>query len=511
MTRVGVVSFWHETNEYSARLAGLQQWADYELLTGEALLAAHAGTSSVVGGMLEALGERAVPVFAAGAWPSGCTPADDMAELLRQLDEALAAAGPLDAVALNLHGATVAVGEPDVEARVAELLRSRVGEVPIAAVLDLHGNPSVELAAQVDAVIAYRTYPHVDMRECGLEAVALIDRMLGGERLATSIAKVPVLSCPLVQGTEHGVLGRLIGEGTARAAELGLARISVLAGFAYQDAERAGISVLVVAPVALRTEAEGLAGELADRVLTADDAGDFRLELPKADEAVTRARHSGRRPVVLADVADNIGAGSAGDGTVILREVLSSGATEALAVIADAEVVAQAWDAGEGAVIDVVLGGKTDALHGEPLPLRAEVVSLSDGVYVSEGSWAAGVRFEMGRTTVLGVAGNTVVVTERATPPFHREQVTSLGIDPARASIIVAKGALAWRAAYGDIAAVTIEVDAPGACPVDPGVLPRLTRPVTVLPPQTPRAGLPTRASASAPTPPSPRAEGEPA
>lgn len=146
-------------------------------------------------------------------------------------------------------------------------------------------------------------------------------------------------------------------------------------------------------------------------------------------------------------------------------------------MIADAEVVRAAAAAGVVARIDTLLGGKTDTLHGPPVPIVGEVRSIWPGTYTTAGSWATGQTFEMGPTAVLQVAGVTIVVTTHATPPFHREHITSVGIDPAAQRIIVAKGAIAWRSAFGDDAGLVIEVDAPGACPIDPWSLPRTTTP----------------------------------
>jgi microcystin degradation protein MlrC len=495
--RVGLVSFWHETNQYSRRLAGLAQWEDYELLAGDAIVAAHDGTRSVLGGFIDGLGERAVPVFAAGAWPSGPTPAGVLRELLDRLSAELERVGPLDAVALNLHGAMVAEGTDDVEAEVVRRIRAVHGDLPIAAVLDLHGNPSLELAGAVDALISYQTYPHVDMWECGTTAVALIDRMLAGERLVTSIAKLPYLTCPLAQGTD-GPLGGVLDAMVAEAPSAGVARASVMAGFAYQDAERVGMSVLAVSTAADRERAESLVTRTAEALARAEADGVFDVVRPDAATAVAEALAATETPVVLVDIADNIGAGSAGDGTVILEQLLLQGATGAVVVIADAEVVREAVAAGPGATISVTLGGKTDELHGAPQRMTATVRSIGDGRYTTAGSWATGQTFEMGDTVVLDSAGITIVVTERATPPFHREHLTSTGVDPAEARILVAKGAVAWRSAYGDDAHTVIEVDAPGACPLDPWTLPRRTDPVTVLPARTPRAEDSAAASAVA-------------
>ncbi|WP_308800052.1 M81 family metallopeptidase [Agromyces silvae] len=488
--RVGVVSVWHETNGYSRRLAALDAWRDYELADGDAVAEAHRGTRSVVGGFLDGLGERAVPVFAAGAWPSGPAPAEVFDALLDGLTAALSSAGRLDAIALNLHGAMVVDGTDDAESAIVERIRSIVGDVPIAAVLDLHGNPSVELAAAVDAIVGYRTYPHVDMWECGRTAVELIDRMLAGERVVTTIAKLPLLTAPLAQATD-GPLGDALAAFEATASDAGILRASVFAGFAYQDVARAGFSVVAVSraddAVAARAATDAAAADLARR----HAAGAFEIVRPTPADAVATALAADEVPVVLVDVADNIGAGSAGDGTVLLAELLAADATGAVVAIADREVAALAHEAGHGAELDVRIGGKVDDLHGPALDVRGRVARLTDGRYTTTGSWATGQSFDMGPTAVLEAGGVTIVVTTHATPPFHREHLTSAGVDPAAARILVAKSAVAWRSAYGDDARTVIEVDAPGACPIDPWSLPRRTRPAGT-PAVTPRLGRPT-------------------
>jgi microcystin degradation protein MlrC len=141
--------------------------------------------------------------------------------------------------------------------------------------------------------------------------------------------------------------------------------------------------------------------------------------------------------------------------------------------IADAEAARAAAQVGEGGVLEVEVGGKTDYLHGDPIAIRGTVLRVTNGDYRTEGSWMTGQKFSTGTTAVVEVDGITLVITERATPPFHQEQLTSQGVDPASAAIIVAKGALAWRSAFGDIARRVIEVDTPGICPSDPSRLPR--------------------------------------
>lgn len=476
MSRVGIAGLWHETNTYSSHPAALDDFAACELLEGDSIVERHRKAESVIGGFLHASHHEVVPIFSAGAWPSGPASATTVDHLLDRLDATLERAGELDGVLVNLHGAMVAEDHPDMEADILEVVRARVSDVPVVCVLDFHANPSVRFVELADVVISYDTYPHVDMLDRGREAVAMLDRLLAGERLQTRIGKHPLLTIPLAQGTEVEPMRGIVQRARQTAEDLGVDRICVTGGFPYSDVERAGISVLATAG---RDEDE-VCRRLVEAVLADIDtvADGFTVARPGPREAVSAALASDATPVVLADIADNIGGGSAGDGTAILAELFSQDAQGALAVIADTEIAHEAHKVGVGGHVEGLLGGKTDELHGPPIPIAGRVVALSDGTYRSQGSWGAGLQVSSGRTAWLLVEGVDVVVTEFPRPPFHVEQVTHLGITPASASIIVAKGALAWKAAYGDIARTVIEVDGPGVCPADLTTLPRTTRPV---------------------------------
>ena len=476
MKRVAIGGIWHETNTFSARPTALEHFEEFELLEGKPVLHRHTGTGSVIGGMLEVGGFEAVPLSTAGAWPAGRVTTGALAEVLSRLEKALGRTGRLDGILLNLHGAMVAQGEDDCELAMIELVRKLVGNLPVVAVFDLHGNPSAEMTAQCDAVVVYDTYPHVDMRERGREGAEIMVELLEGARYRTLIRKVPVLISPLAQGTDLEPMRTLEARARDLESEPGIRRVALFPGFPYSDVTRAGFSVVVTHHENFEARARSVAAELAEAV----ERHDWTVHRPDPISAVRTALDSEDRPVVLADVADNIGGGSPGDGTVLLEELLAQGAKNAVVTIADPEVSRLAKDLGVGAVLEAVVGGKTDGLHGNPVPIRGAVVRLSDGRYRTGGTWMTGQDFSMGTTAVLAVDGVTLVVMERPTPPFHAEQLTSLGVNPAAASIIVAKGALAWRSAYGDVAARVIEVDTPGICPVDPHLLKRSAVPARV-------------------------------
>lgn len=480
MKRVGIVGVSQETNTYSARRTSLEDFADFELLHGEAVTEQHRGTRSVIGGMLEAGGFEVVPVFSAGAWPAGPADQDTLGELFGRLERELVDAGRLDGILLNLHGAMVCEGVDDVELETVSLVRKVVGDVPMVAVHDLHGNPSLRLVDHCEVVIAYDTYPHVDMYERGVEAAELLAEMLDGRALRTAVGKVPLLSCPLAQATAESPMRDLQAKAQQLAVQSGMRRISLLPGFPYSDVDRAGFSVLVVYDADRRADAREVTAALCAEI----DARweDFTVTRDDPAAAVRKAIAAPHYPVVIADVADNIGGGSPGDGTAILAELLTQQADGAVVLMAEPELAREAVQMGEGGEIDAEIGAKTDALHGNPVRIRGRVRTITDGRYRSGGTWMTGWEFCMGTTAVVDTNGITLVAMERATPPFHGEQLTSVGIQSTDMKIIAVKGAVAWRAAYSDVAAEVIEVDTPGVCPVDPLVLERKNKPMRTCP-----------------------------
>jgi len=127
------------------------------------------------------------------------------------------------------------------------------------------------------------------------------------------------------------------------------------------------------------------------------------------------------------------------------------------------------WDAGAGAEVSLLVGGKTDRWHGEPVAVTGVVRALSDGVFACElpdNHFASfyGNTIRMGRTAWLRVRGINLVLTERKTPPFDLAQLRGVGVIPELQKLIVVKSAVAYRAAYLPIAAGVVEMDTAGLC-----------------------------------------------
>jgi microcystin degradation protein MlrC len=476
LPRIGLISVWQEVNTYSPRATRFEHFEQKELAVGDDIVARHRKARSGLGGFLSEDALEHVPIFSAGAWPAGPPDAATADELLSRLDSALGTAGRLDGALIDLHGAMVCDEHPDMELDVVLCVRQHLGDRPIAAILDLHAIPSPESVSECDALIGYDTYPHVDIWERGREAATLMREMLAGKRLRASVSKLPHLTTPLAQGSDEEPMCSLNEQVREMAISAGLTRISLLPGFPYSDVERAGFSVIGVAEEARYAALEETLDEVA--ALVEGRIGEFSLSRPDPRQAVELAVSAERGPVILADIGDNVGGGGGGDGTALLHELLEQGVRGAVVTITDAEVAQRAYAEGPGAKIGAELGAKQDDLHGVPVSVGASIVATSEGRYVSRGPHFTGLEFQLGRSAVLDVDGIRILVTERAVPPFHGEQLTSFGIEPAKARVITAKGAIAWRTAFGDVAKHVIEVDTPGVTPLDPAVLPRKTAPM---------------------------------
>jgi len=475
--RIGIGGIWHETNTFAR---GLTSLADFTVWRGAELVEAHAGTGTEIGGALEAcrrLGARATPLLAASSLP-GPTVASEAREVLwdRLLSE-LRAALPLDGVVLVLHGAMVSEDDEDPESTLVRAVRAAVRGLPLAVTLDLHANPGAGVLEEPDLLLAYDTYPHVDSHERGEEAVALLLELIeGAPRPEVAWRRLPLLTCPLGQASRGAPMSDLLSLLRRWEKSPEIVSASLVPGYPYADVPRLGFTVVACGrePGA----AEACADALAEAVWAR--RGEFARRLESPERAVERALAASGGPVVLADVADNVGGGSPGDGTALLRALLEAGAAGAVVVLWDPEGVAAAARAGETAEIELEVGGKSDGLHGPPLPVRGKVARIHEGRYRRTGTYMPGQAVDMGLCAVLVVDGVELVLTSRRVMPFDRDHLEVMGIDPLSRRVLVTKSAVAWQAALGDAAAECIYVDGPGICTCQLDRLPyeRVRRPV---------------------------------
>jgi microcystin degradation protein MlrC len=468
--RIGIIALLQESNTFLSQRTTFDHFAQELLLTGEQVRERLGGTHHEVGGMFYALeeeGAEAVPIFAARALPFGVIEAKAAERLLAMMFAELERAGRLDGLLVAPHGATVSEPYPDFDGHWLGELRRRTGaEMPIVGTLDPHGNLSEAMVAAANALIAYRTNPHLDQRARGIDAARLIVETLQGDVRPTMAAAFPPLAINIdKQHTAEEPCHALYRLSDQQLMNERVISTSVMLGFPYADVPEMGASTIAVTdddPPLARQVANALAGHLWDH------REKFLGDLVNIEEALDQAARL-RGPVCLLDMGDNVGGGSPGDGTLLAQAIRSRKLPRSFVCLCDPQGVDQAEGAGEWGVATFRIGGKTDDRHGPPLEVEATVVGLFDGQFEEPQPRHGGFsRMDQGRTAVIRTDdGLTIMVTSRRMPPFSLRQLTAHGIDPREFHLLVAKGVNAPVAAYKEVCHHFLRVNTPGCTTAD--------------------------------------------
>jgi microcystin degradation protein MlrC len=326
------------------------------------------------------------------------------------------------------------------------------------------------MAEACDALIAYRTNPHLDTFDRGLEAARLLARTI--DRQVTPVqtaASPPMIVNILHQDTSAPPCLPLYALADSMRRIEDVLSVSICLGFPYADVEEMGTALVVVTD-GRADLARSLADELADHLL--ERTTDFVPDFPPPEEAIEEAASS-KGPVCLLDTGDNVGGGSAGDGTTIAHLVRERGGPPTFISLFDPESVAIAADAGVGARVQLSMGGKADHLHGAPLDAAATVLSRHEGRFrepaVRHGGRA---DYDMGETVLVSVEDVlTLQLTSKRIPPFSLNQLLSCGVDPGAFQIVVAKGVHAPVPAYAPVCPTIIRAITPGSTTPDLSLL----------------------------------------
>jgi microcystin degradation protein MlrC len=475
MARIAIGGMQHETNtfapsraDYAAFEAG-GGWPGVQY--GEALFAAVEGANIPAAGAIRALrdaGHSLVATAWAAASPSAHVTAEAFERIMGELISRLRAQLPLDAVYLDLHGAMVTEAIDDGEGEILRRVREAVGpRVPVAASLDLHANVTRAMFEQADALVAYRTYPHVDMAETGARAAALLQAMLKrGERLAKSMRTLDYLTgipsqCSFIDPC------RSIYAEVARDQETTL---SFTPGFPMSDFPDCGMSVF-----GYGFDRESVVSALRKlHGSVADAEKDFVMDLHEVGQAVQRARNSGApgAPVVLADTQDNPGAGGNGDTTGLLAELINQNANDAvLGLLIDPGSAKRAHEAGQATTLAFSLGGKSGVLGDKPCDGEFTVEKLAEGKFTCTGPMFHGFRMNLGPMALLrskSAPGVRVVLASRKCQAADQEMFRHAGVEPRRSRILALKSSVHFRADFEPIAKEVLIVKSPGPALADP-------------------------------------------
>ncbi|MET2828335.1 M81 family metallopeptidase [Mesorhizobium shangrilense] len=471
--RVLTAEFAHETNTFSVRKTDYDAFTVEGVRFGDDAVRARGDANTEIAGFLD-IGRKyhwtIQHVVSAGAEPAGPVTRDAFDRIGGTIVQAARdRKGDLDGIMLGLHGAMVTDFSPDGEGELLERLRAVVGpDLPIAVTLDPHANVTARMCEHADILVSFKTYPHIDMRDIARHAGELLQRTMAGEvRPKTLLVRRPMLEEANAGRTDVGPMVDWIAEARAYEKVPGALAVSINGAFPNADIPEVGPTVLVTydgdhAPH--QAFAESIAGKIWDNRFNVLNT--FHTVEEAAEIA---GQYRGDRPLIVADYADNPGAGAYGDATSLLRALLDAGVDDAcFGPIVDPETARQLHHSTIGETVQLALGGKTDArFGGGPLEVAATLLRISDGKLIGDGAQLGGLEFSFGPTAVVRIAGIAVLVVTEPSQMRDLQQFRAFGIDPARHRVVGLKSMQHFRAAFEPIAGKVIVCDSGALCTMD--------------------------------------------
>ncbi|MBM4417977.1 MAG: M81 family metallopeptidase [Chloroflexi bacterium] len=472
--RVAIGGFSHETNTFNPTPTTLERVRrDGVYVVGDEVLTYYRGTGSTMGGIIDGCdreGLDMVPIFFATHGPStGAIESDVIHDAANRLARGIADAAPAG-ILLHLHGAAAGKEIDDPELHILRAIRQAVGSrIPLVVVFDLHANIGLGWAEYADAIIGYKTAPHIDTYELGQQGATLIARALrSGVRPVCRLAKPPILVKSGLMSMSAGSQALmkppmywLVQRAAELAREPGVLDVTVAAGFGDADVPESGMTMLATTD-GDRALGDRIVAELAQLAWSLRSGFRTDLVLTPVETAVRRAIETAEWPVILADQGNNSAGGSPGDGTAILAALKRAGWPDAALFICDGDAVREAARLGIGGTFAGEIGGKLEPLNGDPVSIEGTVRLLFDGSFIDP---HFSLPTRLGLAAVIRCGATDVILTERPSSQIHPQYFRVVGIEPKTRRIIVVQSAHLFRDQFQfrePIGRTIIEVDSPG-------------------------------------------------
>ena len=426
------------------------------------------------------LGWEVIQSLHAFAEPAGPTVRSAYETMRDRILADLAAAGPVDAVLMFLHGAMVADGYDDCEADFVTRMRAQVGKgTRIGIELDLHAHIDHRLLDVTDLIVFYKAYPHIDYAERADDLFALMRRTLAGE-IEPVMALFDCKTMGLFPTTRRGPMPGFVADMFAAEGKAGILSLSLNHGFPWADVPHAGAKMLAVAD--------------RDPAIAARAAEDFgrrfyavraeaTLPFTSLPDAIAEAQKPGDKPLLLADTSDQTGGGAPGDTTHMLRALIDGGITNAVyGPLWDPLAVGICMSVGVGAKLKLRIGGKYEPYSGPCLDVDAEVLHLAPNTWQDQ---LSNERVPIGDVAVVRVNGIEVLLNTRRTGVFSPTMFTRHGIALEGKQVIGLKNLFRHTDIFAPLVRGQLYVATPGACPPDWQSIPfkRIPRPMWPLDP----------------------------
>jgi microcystin degradation protein MlrC len=480
--RIAVIQIGQETNDFNPLPTTLRDFRSFGVYEGEEMLR-RARELGQLAGYIEAIEKsnvriETIPIIRGWAGAGGRIDTETRLFFEEKIRAGLRAAGRIDGLALQLHGACAAEGVDDVEGAQLALCRAVLGpDIPIVTSLDHHANVTRQMVELSTAIVGHRTQPH-EPADTGRIGAELLLRIIRGEvKPVTAWRKLRLITHQEQFLTDRGPMKIWFDRARAMEKDPRVLQASNYPMQPWLDVAEGGWASIVVTD-----NDPALAARLADEL--AELAWSMRADFQKRvalgiDEAVRMADAAPRGVVVLSDTGDTVFGGSAGDSNLILESMLRQKIRgPAIMPLIEPRTVARLIEAGEGACVTLPVGGSAATKFFKPLEVTGVVRRISGGIVrIAERHQA---EIDMGRVVVFEVGPATLMVSElRGMAGNVPDVYSAFGIDPTAAKMAVLKTASNFQY-FAPIASQVIRVDTPGPGQSDILTLPwaRVPRPI---------------------------------
>jgi microcystin degradation protein MlrC len=456
----------HETNTFSPIVTDWKRFENWGAYFGKKALLKYENTGMPMAAYIDLAkkaGADIVTPVAAEAMPSGIVTADAYNRMSDAILESIDAG--CDLALLDLHGAMVSELTMDGEGTLLEKIRSISPELPIAVTCDFHCNLTQKMVNNCTALIGYKTYPHVDMYEVGMQVGRIVmDSIEGKKTPVMARVQLPLLTHTLKQGTDDQPVKSLITACRELEKQDSILAATFFGGFPLSDMPDAGTSTLVVTDNNKKL-AEIKAREIAD--LAWGQRSEFVYHCSSLKGSIGKAKQLDDYPVILLDHEDNCGSGGTQDVMAVIREIVAQDLDGvAVAAVYDPDAVKEMQIAGIGAKIKLSLGGKISieslGIENSPLEIQGEVKVLTDGQWTVRGPMYTGVKVDMGPTALFDTGKVKIVVVSLHHEPWDTGVFTSVGIQPEHEKYLLLKSRIHYRAGFAPIGKATLHCDGEG-------------------------------------------------
>lgn len=348
----------------------------------------------------------------------------------------------IDGIYLQLHGASGVkdLDEVSLEHYLIKKIRQIVGKyMPIAVVMDPHGNVTKEFISHVNLVSCYRESPHSDQIEMERKIAKKFIKLLEKRRFVTPVIR----KLPIMVGGERSIsayepivsINKMLNEAEQDSRVLSA---SYHVGYIRHDDDKLGAAVVVVPNTPLDTSyCEMIAEKISQYAWNHRHEFQFRGNFDEASVALQQAIAYPEKTVVITDSGDNCGAGGAGYNTILLKEVIKANLHQKKVLIAGINDPGAHHILGKYKINDSVSFslGVNENEQSSPVAIEGILKQIGEEMY------GLGAKRVVGKAYTVQIVNSNIdiLVLDRNIQYGNMEQFYKAGLDFHNYDIVIVK------------------------------------------------------------------------